>query len=182
MDISAFTKVEVSGPGRRSAARPAGGQPAAAETGRHRADPYAQPPRPDRAGNHGRAHGARTGSISSARPSSSSACSIISTFIADGEDVTVTTRSRRLGALALNGPKARDIWPPAPMPARQRAFRWLSAQEIESPATRCGPSACPMRASWAGSCTCPREHMLAVYDALWAAAKRMASPTTAASP
>jgi dimethylglycine dehydrogenase len=57
MDVTAFTKVRCRGPRRRSAARPADGQPDAAETGRHRADPYAQPPRPDRTGNHGGADG-----------------------------------------------------------------------------------------------------------------------------
>jgi dimethylglycine dehydrogenase len=77
MDVTAFTKVAVSGARCRSAPRPAGRQPDAAKGRRHRADPHAEPPRPDRTGNHGGADGARTASTSSARPSSSSACSTI---------------------------------------------------------------------------------------------------------
>jgi dimethylglycine dehydrogenase len=45
----------VGGPGRLCAAGPADRQPDAAETGSHHADPHAQPPRADRAGNDHRA-------------------------------------------------------------------------------------------------------------------------------
>jgi dimethylglycine dehydrogenase len=58
MDVTAFTKVLVEGPDAYGAPRPADRQPDAAETGSHHADPYAEPPRPDRTGNdRGRAHG-----------------------------------------------------------------------------------------------------------------------------
>jgi dimethylglycine dehydrogenase len=71
--------------------------------------------------------------------------------------------------MALNGPRARDILQPYTDAALDNAsFRWLTAQEIEVAATGCGPSACPMRASLGWEFHVPREHMLAVYDALWA--------------
>jgi dimethylglycine dehydrogenase len=50
----------------------------------------------------------------------------------DGADATVTALSSSWGALALNGPRSRDILAGC-TPARldNASFRWLSAQEIE---------------------------------------------------
>ena len=88
----------------------------------------------------------------------------------DGEVVDVTKRSDDWSALALQGPKSRDVLAATtPAALDNESFRWLSAREIEI-ASR------PMwafRLSYAGELGWeihgPREHMLEVYDALWAA-------------
>jgi dimethylglycine dehydrogenase len=76
--------------------------------------------------------------------------------IAMGPDVTVTTALGLGGAGAERDRRRATSWRLHRCAARQCAFRWLSAQEIEIAGHRSGPSACPMRANWAGSCTCPR--------------------------
>lgn len=90
------------------------------------------------------------------------------TFNRQGEDVTVTNRSSDWAAMALQGPKARDILVSCTdAPLGNASFRWLSAQEI----TIAGRSIWAMRLSYGGELGWefhgPREHMLAVYDALW---------------
>ncbi|MEL6337598.1 MAG: FAD-dependent oxidoreductase, partial [Pseudomonadota bacterium] len=84
--------------------------------------------------------------------------------------VTVECLSDDWCALALNGPRAREVLA-ACTDARldNAAFRWLTAQQI----TLAGHSLLAMRMSYAGELGwelhLPREAMLAVYDALWAA-------------
>ncbi|MEM6944194.1 MAG: FAD-dependent oxidoreductase [Pseudomonadota bacterium] len=53
------------------------------------------------------------------------------TFARSGEDIAIANRSTDWGALALNGPRARDILAACTDAALDNtAFRWLSAQEI----------------------------------------------------
>ncbi|WP_422036958.1 FAD-dependent oxidoreductase [Roseibium sp.] len=85
-----------------------------------------------------------------------------------GEDATVTNRSNEWGAMTLNGPLARDILAPNTSAALDNAsFRWLTAQEIEV----AGYKVWAFRMSYAGELGwefhIPRAHMLEVYDALW---------------
>jgi dimethylglycine dehydrogenase len=135
----------------------------------HRADPHAQPARADRAGNHRRAHGARpvlprlrrllrTAPAGSSRPSPRRARCDRHPPLDDW------------AALALNGPKARDVLSACTDAALDNAaFRWLSAQEID----RRRPQVWAFRMSYAGELGwelhMPARAMLAVYDALWAA-------------
>jgi dimethylglycine dehydrogenase len=169
MDVTAFTKVLVEGPDAYALLDRLTANRMPQKTGSHHADPYAQPPRADRAGNHHRAHGRGRVSTSSAPPSSSSACSTTSP-----RSAAQTSPSPRLsdswGALALNGPKARDVLAPAPMRrSTTRPSAGSRPRRSRSPATGSGPSACPMRASLAGSCTCRTRRCSTSMNALWAA-------------
>ena len=87
-----------------------------------------------------------------------------------GEDVTVTNRSTGWAALALQGPRSRDVLGQCTDAALDNAgFRWLTAQEI----TVAGKTVWAMRISYAGELGwelhIPYEDTLAVYDALWEA-------------
>ena len=88
----------------------------------------------------------------------------------EGADVSIRVLSTDWAALALQGPKSRDVLA-ATRPAEldNASFRWLSAQEISI----AGNSVWAMRLSYAGELGWeihgPAEAMLAVYDALWAA-------------
>jgi len=89
----------------------------------------------------------------------------------NGEDAEVILRSDDWGALALNGPRARDVMAACTSADLSNSgFRWLSAQEIEV----AGHKLWAFRMSYAGELGCelhvPRHAMLPVYDALWAAA------------
>ena len=54
------------------------------------------------------------------------------TFAQKGEKVTITNRSSDWGAFALNGPRARDILQPCTNSDLSNAgFKWMTAQEIE---------------------------------------------------
>ncbi|MEO1309162.1 MAG: glycine cleavage T C-terminal barrel domain-containing protein, partial [Pseudomonadota bacterium] len=84
--------------------------------------------------------------------------------------VTVTSRSERWAALALNGPKARDVLGACTDAELTNAgFRWLSARQIAV----AGHKMLAMRMSYAGELGwelhMPREACLDVYNALWAA-------------
>jgi len=86
------------------------------------------------------------------------------------EDVTVTVRSESWAALALQGPKSRVVLGATTDAALDNeAFRWLSAQSIDI----AGAPVWALRMSYAGELGWelhgPAEHMLAVYDALWTA-------------
>ncbi|NNK78292.1 MAG: GcvT family protein, partial [Litoreibacter sp.] len=86
------------------------------------------------------------------------------------EDVTIRCLSEAWSALALNGPRARDVLAACTDAALDnRAFRWLTAQQI----TIAGHPVWTFRLSYAGELGwelhIPRENSLAVYDALWAA-------------
>ncbi|MGI9408392.1 MAG: FAD-dependent oxidoreductase [Hyphomicrobiaceae bacterium] len=85
------------------------------------------------------------------------------------EKIEIANRSYDWGALALQGPKSRDVLSPNTAASLDNAnFRWLTAQEIEI----AGQTMWVFRMSYAGELGWeihgPREGMLAVYDALWA--------------
>jgi len=88
----------------------------------------------------------------------------------EGADVSIRVLSTDWAALALQGPKSRDVLAATtPAALGNASFRWLSAQEISI----AGHSVWAMRLSYAGELGWeihgPAEAMLAVYDALWAA-------------
>ncbi len=86
------------------------------------------------------------------------------------EELEVVTLSDAWSAIALQGPKSRDVLAANTDAALDNAgFRWLTARQI----TVAGKSMLALRMSYAGELGWelhgPREDMLAVYDALWAA-------------
>ncbi len=86
------------------------------------------------------------------------------------EDVTITALSSEWSALSLNGPKARDVLAACTDADLSNAgFRWLSAQEI----TVAGHKNWAFRMSYAGELGwefhMPHAACLDVYNALWAA-------------
>lgn len=88
----------------------------------------------------------------------------------DGEDATVTALSDSWGALALNGPRARDVLSKVTdAPLENASFRWLSGQEI----TIAGHKVWALRMSYAGELGwelhMPFAAVKDVYDALWQA-------------
>ena len=90
----------------------------------------------------------------------------------DGAEVSIRVLSTDWAALALQGPKSRDVLAATTSAALDNAhFRWLSAQEISI----AGHRVWAMRLSYAGELGWeihgPAESMLAVYDALDAAGK-----------
>ena len=94
----------------------------------------------------------------------------LGTKIFDEDFCAVTLRSDDWAALALNGPKAREVLgacTEADLP--NAGFRWLTAREI----TVAGHRLWAFRMSYAGELGwelhIPRGSALAVYDALWAA-------------
>ncbi|MFZ5964235.1 FAD-dependent oxidoreductase [Thalassococcus sp. BH17M4-6] len=87
-----------------------------------------------------------------------------------GEDARVILRSDDWAALALNGPAARDVLAECTdADLSNSGFRWLTARQI----TVAGASVWAFRMSYAGELGwelhMPRDHALAVYDGLWAA-------------
>jgi dimethylglycine dehydrogenase len=92
---------------------------------------------------------------------------------AGDENADIINRSNAWAALTINGPKSRDILSACTDAALDNAsFRWMSAQEI----TVAGHRMWAFRMSYAGELGWelhgPREHLLAVYDALWAAGEK----------
>ncbi|MEO0750651.1 MAG: FAD-dependent oxidoreductase, partial [Pseudomonadota bacterium] len=90
--------------------------------------------------------------------------------IFDENSVQVTLRSNDWAAITLNGPKARDVLAQCTDADLTNAgFRWLTAQEIRI----AGHKVWAFRMSYAGELGwefhIPRDHALPVYDALWAA-------------
>ncbi len=88
----------------------------------------------------------------------------------DDEDVTITALSHGWSALSLNGPKSREVLSRCTNADLSNAgFRWLSAQEI----TVAGHKIWAFRMSYAGELGwelhMPDAACLDVYDALWAA-------------
>jgi len=88
----------------------------------------------------------------------------------NGADVTVDVLSTDWAALAINGPNARDVLAACTDADLSNAgFRWLTAQEI----TVAGHKLWAFRMSYAGELGwelhIPRNAALAVYDAIWAA-------------
>ncbi len=87
-----------------------------------------------------------------------------------GEDVLVRNRSNDWAAIALQGPRAREVLAATTdAPLDNAGFRWLTARQI----TIAGQAMWAMRLSYAGELGWeihgPREAMPAVYDALWSA-------------
>ncbi|UWQ75678.1 FAD-dependent oxidoreductase [Leisingera sp. M658] len=87
-----------------------------------------------------------------------------------GEEVEITTLSTDWAAIALNGPKARRVLGGCTDADLTNAgFKWLTAQQIEV----AGHKLWAFRMSYAGELGwelhIPRGSALAVYDALWAA-------------
>ncbi len=88
----------------------------------------------------------------------------------DGKDVQIIKRSDDWAALTLNGPKSRDVLAACTdAPLNNASFRWLTAQRIKVAGHDCWA----FRMSYSGELGwelhIPRENALAVYDALWAA-------------
>ncbi len=91
----------------------------------------------------------------------------------DGEDVSIAALSDQWSALSLNGPKSRHVLAACTDADLSNAgFRWLSAQEI----TVAGHKVWAMRMSYAGELGwelhMPNQACLEVYSALWAAGER----------
>ncbi len=91
---------------------------------------------------------------------------------ADDEDVTITALSDHWAALALNGPRARDVLAACTdAPLDNAAFRWLSAQAIDV----AGHKLWALRMSYAGELGwelhMPNEACADVYDALQSAGR-----------
>ena len=87
----------------------------------------------------------------------------------DGADAVITNLSTDWAAIALQGPKSRDVLEANTGAALDNAgFRWLSARRIDI----AGHAMWAVRMPYAGELGWeihgPREHMLDVYDALWA--------------
>ena len=88
----------------------------------------------------------------------------------DGEDAEIILRSNDWAALTLNGPKARDVLAACTDADLSNAgFPWLKARQIEV----AGVTLWAFRMSYAGELGwefhIPRDGALQVYDALWAA-------------
>jgi len=88
----------------------------------------------------------------------------------DGEVVTIDNRSDAWGALALNGPRARDILGACTdAPLEKPDFPWLGVREIDIGGERLWA----FRMSYAGELGWelhgPRDAIAAAYEALWAA-------------
>ncbi len=87
----------------------------------------------------------------------------------DGEALRLTKLSDDWAAITIQGPQSRKVLAATTEASLDNAnFRWLSAQEIEI----AGRKVWAFRMSYAGELGWeihgPREDMLAVYDALWA--------------
>ncbi len=88
----------------------------------------------------------------------------------NGADVQIICLSEDWAAITLNGPKSRDVLAGCTDADLSNAgFRWLSAQKIDI----AGHQVWAFRMSYAGELGwefhIPKESALAVYDALWAA-------------
>ena len=88
----------------------------------------------------------------------------------DGDNVTITALSASWSALSLNGPRSRDVLAQCTdADLSNKGFRWLSAQEI----VIAGHTVWAFRMSYAGELGwefhMPNEACLDVYNALWAA-------------
>ncbi len=93
--------------------------------------------------------------------------------------VTLANVSEDYGVLALQGPKAREVLRATTQASLEnQAFPWLTCQEIEV----AGVTLRALRVSYSGEpgweLHVPMAGMAAVYDALWPAGRK-ASPTTA---
>ncbi|MDJ0958156.1 MAG: FAD-dependent oxidoreductase, partial [Arenicellales bacterium] len=95
---------------------------------------------------------------------------LLSQGIRPGEDVTVTNVTDDWGVLVLSGPKSRELLAAlTDIDLTNKSFRWLTCRQIEV-------AEVPVRAlrvSYVGELGwelhCPMEHLLELYDAVWAA-------------
>ena len=90
-----------------------------------------------------------------------------------GEAVHITKLSDDWAALTLNGPRSREVLAKCTdAPLDNASFRWLSAQQI----TVADHEVWAFRMSYSGELGwefhIPRENALAVYDALWSAGEK----------
>ncbi len=93
-------------------------------------------------------------------------------FYTGSSQVSVRNLSDDWGALAINGPAARKVLANCTDALLDNEnFRWLSARSIDIAGHECWA----MRLSYAGELGweihVPREHLLAVYDAIWKAGR-----------
>ncbi len=91
----------------------------------------------------------------------------------NGENVAIRNLSDDWAAIALQGPRARDVLAAATdAPLDNARFRWLSAQEI----VIAGHRVWALRLSYAGELGWeihgPRDAIATIYDALWGAGER----------
>jgi len=89
--------------------------------------------------------------------------------------VSVINRSDTWGALAINGPRSRDVLSQCTdSPLSNEAFKWLSGQQIKVAGYDCWA----LRLSYAGELGwelhAPAEKLLGIYNALYAAGKSYA--------
>lgn len=89
------------------------------------------------------------------------------------EDVEIIKRSDDWAAVTINGPRSREVLTEfTDADLDNASFRWMSAQEIEV----AGQIVWAFRMSYAGELGWeihgPRDNMLAVYDALWQAGEQ----------
>ena len=87
----------------------------------------------------------------------------------DNEDVTIDVVSEKFGVLSLNGPRSRDVLSTVSNdPFDNSSFPWLTTRDI----TVAGVPVRAMRVSYVGELGwelyVPMAHLLAVYDAIWA--------------
>jgi dimethylglycine dehydrogenase len=100
-----------------------------------------------------------------------------------GADATSSTAPRTGRRSRCNGTEgAGHPWRLYRCQPGQCASAGCRRRRSRSPGIRCGRCACPMRGELGWELHGPREHLPAVYDALWAAGERTASPITAPSP
>ena len=92
----------------------------------------------------------------------------------EGEDVEVRVVSEEFGCLVLSGPKSRDVLRAVTnAPLDNENFRWLTAQEIDVAGSRVRALRMSYQGELGWELHVPMEDMLKVYDALWAAGSDM---------
>ena len=99
------------------------------------------------------------------------------------EDVSITALSNEWSALALNGPHARDVLAACTDAALDNAaFPWLTGRKLLLRGIKFGRCGCRMRGNWAGSCICRMMRVWRSMRHYQRQARGMASPITAVSP
>ncbi len=88
----------------------------------------------------------------------------------EGEDVEIRVVSEEYGCLVLSGPKSRDVLRAVTnAPLDNENFRWLTAQEIDVAGSRVRALRMSYQGELGWELHVPMDDMLTVYDALWAA-------------
>jgi len=92
----------------------------------------------------------------------------------EGEDLEIRVVSEEFGCLVLSGPKSRDVLRAVTnAPLDNENFRWLTAQEIDVAGSRVRALRMSYQGELGWELHVPMEDMLTVYDALWAAGADM---------